>query len=134
MKTFRSILRPLSSAGLSLFVLLVLSVSGLSQSNKADIVGTIKDSSGAAIPGAKVTITKVDTTAERIVTTTDDGNYTAPFFDMGTYKISVTKQGYRTSSQDGVALQTSDRLRVDIELKPGDVTGEVTITAAAPLV
>lgn len=134
MKTFRPILRLLANAGLSLFVLSVLSVSALSQSNKADILGTVKDASGGAVPGATVTITKVDTGAVRTVTTGDEGNYSAPSLDIGIYKVSVTKEGFQTVTRENIVLQTSDRLRVDVELKPGEVSAQVTITAAAPLV
>ncbi|PWT91682.1 MAG: hypothetical protein C5B55_07715, partial [Blastocatellia bacterium] len=134
MKTFRFFLRLLGTAGMSLIVLSILSTSAFSQTNKADIVGTVKDSSGAAIPGATVTITKVDTGAERTVTANDDGNYNAPLLDIGTYKVTATKQGYQTVTRENLVLETNDRLRVDLELKAGDVTAEVTISAAAPLV
>lgn len=112
----------------------ILSVSALAQSSRADIVGTITDSNGAAVQGATVSITKVDTNATRTVTTGDAGEYRAPALDIGIYKVTATKQGFQTVVQESVTLQTSDRLRIDLILTPGNVSGQVTITAGAPLV
>lgn len=115
--------------GVTLFALPVYA-----QSNKADLVGTITDSNGAAVKDATVTITKVDTNASRTVTTGDAGEYQAPALDIGIYKVTVTKQGFQTVTQENVTLQTNDRLRIDLTLAPGTVSGQVTITAGAPLV
>jgi len=106
----------------------------MAQTNKATIVGTVTDASGAVVPGATVKVTKVDTNATREVTTSDSGTYEAPALDIGTYKVSATKQGFKTVAQENIALQTDDRLRIDLAMSPGDISGEVTITAAVPLV
>src|SRR5260370_10434917 len=104
------------------------------QTNKADIVGTVTDSKGGVVKVSTVKVTKVDTGAAREVKSNDNGEYQAPSLEIGTYKITVTKQGFQTAVQENVVLQTNDRLRIDLTLTPGDVTGVVTITAAAPLV
>src|SRR5229473_3563599 len=106
----------------------------VAQTNKADIVGTVTDSNGGVVQGATVKVTKVDTGATREVKSNDNGEYQVPSLEIGTYKITVTKQGFQTAVQENVVLQTNDRLRIDLTLTPGDVTGVVTITAAAPLV
>ena len=116
------------------FVLCALAVSVFAQSSKADIVGTISDSNGAKVEGANVTATKVDTGTQRSATTDSNGNYQLPSLDIGIYKVTVTKQGFQTAAQEQITLQTSDRLRIDLTLSPGDVSAVVTITAAAPLV
>jgi hypothetical protein len=134
MKIFRPILRLLGHTGVSIFVLSLLTFSAFSQTNKADIVGTVKDPSGAIVPGATVTITRVDTGAERTVTTGDNGEYSAPLLDIGLYKVTASKAGYQTVTRENIVLQTGDRLRVDVELTAGEVSAQVTITAAAPLV
>src|SRR6266404_5588105 len=112
----------------------IFAFSTSAQTNKADIVGTVTDSNGAAVQGATVTITKVDTNSTRTVTSGDSGQYEAPLLEIGTYKVTATKQGFQTVTQENIVLQTSDRLRIDLTLPPGEVSGEVTITAAAPLV
>src|SRR5215831_2027206 len=74
----------------------IWAVAALAQSNKADIVGTITDSNGAAVPGATVTITKIDTNATRVVTSGDAGEYNAPSLDIGVYKVTAGKQGFQS--------------------------------------
>jgi len=134
MTTYRPIVRLLRAATVSAFLLTFLSIPAAAQTNKAEIVGTVKDANGAVVPGASVTITKVDTGTERKVTSGDAGEYNAPLLDIGRYKVTATKQGFQTTTNENIVLQTNDRVRVDLELKPGDVSGVVTITAAAPLV
>jgi hypothetical protein len=119
----------------SLAVLLgIIALPVLAQTNKAAIVGTITDTNGAAVPGVTVTIVKVDTNTTRTVTSGDSGQYEAPALEIGTYKVTATKQGFQTVTQENVVLQTNDRLRIDLALPPGNVSGVVTVTAAAPLV
>jgi hypothetical protein len=115
-------------------MLCALSLPAFAQSNKADIVGVVRDSNGAAVKEAGITATKVDTGATREATTDDSGNYQLPSLDIGIYKISATKPGFQTVTQESVTLQTQDRLRIDLTLTPGNVTGQVTVTAEAPLV
>ena len=134
MTTYRPIVRLLKAATVSAFLLTFLSIPATAQTNKAEIVGTVKDANGAVVPGASVTITKVDTGTERKVTSGDEGEYNAPLLDIGRYKVTATKQGFQTTTNENIVLQTNDRVRVDLELKPGDISGVVTITAAAPLV
>src|SRR2546425_7626913 len=112
----------------------IFAFSTVAQTNKAEIVGTVTDSNGAAVQGATVTITKVDTNTSRTVTSGDSGQYEAPLLEIGTYKVTATKQGFQTVTQENVVLQTNDRLRIDLTLPPGNVSGVVTVTAGAPLV
>jgi len=134
MTTYRPIVRLLKAASVSAFLLTFLSIPATAQTNKAEIVGTVKDANGAVVPGASVTITKVDTGTERKVTSGDAGEYNAPLLDIGRYKVTATKQGFQTTTNENIVLQTNDRVRVDLELKPGDISGVVTITATAALV
>ena len=116
------------------FVLAIFALPTLAQTNKAAIVGTVTDSNGAAVQGATITITKVDTSATRDVTSGGSGEYEVPLLEIGTYKITATKQGFQTVTQENVVLQTNDRLRIDLTLPPGAITSVVTVTAGAPLV
>ena len=115
-------------------LLILLALPALGQGNKAAINGTVTDTTGAVVPGATVTVVKVDTSAERTVTAGDDGEFTVPLLDIGVYKLTASKDGFQTTIRDNIVLKTNDRLRVDFELKPGTVSGEVTISAGAPLV
>ena len=69
---------------LAVLFLLLSVVSGFSQSNKATISGTVKDSQGAVVTGAKVVVTNVATNADREVTTNEEGFYRVPLLDIGT--------------------------------------------------
>jgi hypothetical protein len=124
----------LKSVGALVVLLTAVTVPVLAQSNKADIVGTVTDSNGGAVTDATVTGTKVDTGATRTATTDTSGNYQLPLLDIGIYKVTVTKQGFQTVTQENITLQTQDRLRVDLTMAPGTVTGEVTVSAAPTLV
>src|SRR6266550_4303419 len=134
MKIYRAIFHLLRPVVILTCLLAVLSIPAFSQTNKAEIDGTVTDTNGGIVPGATVVILKVDTGATRTLTTGDSGEYAAPLLDIGIYKVTVSKDGYQTAAQENITLQTSDRLRIDVQLKPGTVSGEVTITAAAPLV
>src|SRR3989440_7775803 len=120
--------------GAFVVLLIALAVPAFAQSNKADIVGTVTDSNGGGVSGAEVTATKIDTAASRSASTDTAGNFQLPLLDIGIYKVTATKQGCQAVRQENVTLQTQNRLRIDWTLAPGTVTGEVTMTAAAPLV
>lgn len=129
-----SIVHQLKRVLLFTSLIVLVALPALGQGNKAEINGTVTDTAGAVVPGAKLTIIKVDTGAERTVTASDSGEFTAPLLDIGVYKVTASKDGYQTTVRENIVLQTSDRLRVDFALNPGSVSGEVTITAGAPLV
>ncbi len=129
--TFRNAVVRISAITILLVVCVVFA---WGQTNKADIVGTVTDSSGAAVQAVTVTVTKVDTNATRTVTTGDSGEYQVPLLEIGNYKVSASKQGFQTVNQENIILKTNERLRVDLTLPPGTIEGQVTITAAPPLV
>ncbi len=116
--------------------LLVLTVAALAigQTNKATVSGTVTDSQGAVVGGAKVTVRNTATSATREVTTSVDGNFEVPLLEIGNYSVTVSKQGFSTVKRDGITLQTSTETRVDVQLQVGEITNEVIITSEAPLV
>src|SRR5205809_6602229 len=75
------------------FLVAIFALPTMAQTNKADIGETVTDTNGAAVQGATVTITKVDTNSTRTVTSGDSGQYEAPLLEIGTYKVTATKQG-----------------------------------------
>src|SRR5438876_2239729 len=134
MSSIRNVAHLLVRVVIFTFLVAIFALPTMAQTNKADIVGTVTDTNGAAVQGATVTITKVDTNSTRTVTSGDSGQYEAPLLEIGTYKVTATKQGFQTVTQENVVLQTNDRLRIDLTLPPGNVSGVVTVTAGAPLV
>ena len=98
------------------------------------ILGTVRDSTGAAVPGAQVTITETNKGTSLQFVTDDTGSYTAPFLTPGTYSVTVEKAGFRRQVRSGIVLQVDQRARVDFTLEVGQVTETVDVVAAAPLV
>jgi hypothetical protein len=108
--------------------------SGLyAQAVTASLVGTITDSSGAVVPGAKVTITEVNTGLSRRMETNASGNYSFPALEPGTYRVSVEQAGFRTAVKEGVDLLVNTTVRADLVLQPGAVTEQITVTAEVPI-
>jgi hypothetical protein len=97
------------------------------------IVGTVVDSSGAVVSGAKVTISNVGTGLTRTVITDTVGEYTAPSMPTGSYLVTVEMSGFKTAALSGIELGVAQRLDIDVTLELGNMTESVTIEAATPL-
>ncbi|MEW6733598.1 MAG: TonB-dependent receptor [Acidobacteriota bacterium] len=120
---------------LGLSVLLLLGQTGWAQSDRASIVGTVTDTSGAAVSGATVTVTNTQTNVSRDSTTDENGRYIFPaILEVGTYKVSVKAEGFQPVETEELVLQVNDARSVNIQLTPGQVSDVITVTAEAPLV
>jgi hypothetical protein len=95
------------------------------------LVGSVKDPSGAAVPGAAVTVTQVQTQLTRSVTADQSGDYTISTLSGGTYTVKVSAPGFKTYSQTGVNVTINSITRVDASLALGAVSQSVEVTAAA---
>lgn len=123
----------LAIAALLLGMLLTV-VPAFSQMTTGTILGTVVDTSGAAIPGAKVTVTNSGTGISKTFVTKDDGSYIIPYLIPGTYSITAEKQGFTTVIKTGIVLQVDQKARVDLPLQVGSVKQTVTVKTHAPLV
>jgi len=123
----------LIKARLSLIVMLLLVVgpSLFAQSITGDILGTVRDSSasGAVVPEAKVTLTAMDTAISVVGTTDNEGNYLFAQLKPGNYSVTVSKEGFATSTVTSIELETGQRPRVDFALKVGQATEKVEVSA-----
>src|SRR5690349_17971401 len=119
-----------------LFVFLFLGsvLPALAQFDAATVLGTVRDVSGAVVPGAKVTLTSAGTGISVIKTSNEDGNYEFPAVRPGTYVVTAEKSGFSLALVDNVQVQVAARLRVDLQMAVGQVTEKVQVTAASPLV
>jgi len=119
----------------SIAVLLTLAASAplMAQFETATIVGTVRDTSGAVVPGTTVTLTNTATGVAVTRTTAADGSY--EFFTVkdGIYVITAEKTGFSIALVDNVQAQVGSRLRVDLQLPVGQVSEKVEVTASAPL-
>src|SRR5216684_257880 len=98
------------------------------QTNFGRISGTVKDSNGAAIPNATVTITNLATNLVRTAATDGDGFYTATNLPAGTYSVAAVGAGFKKAEQAGISLVADAHLTVDLALEPGQVTETVVVS------
>ena len=110
---------------------LFLSAPAFGQTNGV-ITGEVKDSSGAFIPGATVTVTHRGTNALRTVQSNNDGLFTFPALPPGTYDVKAELQGFRPVTRD-VELQVAQTARVDFTLDIGGITEALEVSGVAPL-
>ena len=103
--------------------------------DRATITGVVTDSSGAAIPDARVTITDEQTGVKTIVGTNSAGNFSTPPLILGTYRVDIEKQGFKVFSRTGTSLTGAQTVRIDAKLDIGATTETVKVEASTtPLV
>ncbi len=95
------------------------------------ITGTVRDNSGASIPGAAVTVTNVDQGTAYKTTTNASGEYLVAALPPGNYDVNINATGFNPFEDKGVILRVSEKSRVDATLAVGAVKTEVTIESAA---
>lgn len=115
-------------AGLA-FLLLTVSPLGFGQAITGDILGTISDSTGAVVPGARVVLTAVDTGTTWQRTSDASGDYVFAELKPGHYSVEASKAGLQTTTVSNIELLVGQRPRVDVVLKVGAVTQSVTVNA-----
>ena len=95
------------------------------------VLGTVTDSSGAVVPGVVVTVTNVDTNVPFRTVTSSAGDYIAPVLNPGHYRVSAEMQGFQKSVTSSFTLTVDQKIRVNLSLKPGEVSQTVAVTAQA---
>jgi hypothetical protein len=105
----------------------------MAQLDQGAINGVVKDSTGAVIAHAQVTLTNTDTNFALKGTTDARGQYNFSPIKIGNYILSATASGFETTTQEDVRVNIQDRLNIDITLKPGGVKETVTVTGAPPM-
>jgi hypothetical protein len=97
------------------------------QAITSSISGTVTDSSGAAVPGAAVTISDPSQGVTRNVTTNSAGSYLAPGLPAGTYDLSVAVTGFKTYRASGIIVHSAEKIRADATLEVGAVSTAITV-------
>jgi hypothetical protein len=103
------------------------------QATTGDVVGTIVDSTGSAIPGASVELTNVDTHEKRTIVTGDAGQYTFTLLKPNRYSIAISRAGFKKSTTNTFSLAAGDRAREDSTLQVGGEDQTVQVEAQAPV-
>ena len=116
------------------FVLALVSASSaFSQAVNGSLVGIVTDSSGAAVPSARITVIETNTGVRRSTNTNYSGNYTFSDLPPGTYTVTAEQTGFKRASRTGIALVVNSTERVDLMLEPGQITETIEVTAAAAI-
>src|SRR4029077_3138377 len=115
-------------------ITLILGGLACAQVTTGTISGVVQDASGAAIPGAMVTIKNVDTGTTRTLTTDAGGRYEAPNLPLGNYEVTGQQSGFQTEVRSGITLTVGREAVVNLGLKVGQVSERVLVTGEAPLV
>jgi hypothetical protein len=115
-------------------VLLLLSAATAWAQATAQLNGTVRDESGAVLPGVTVTVTQTDTGFTRTDVTDGSGSYVMPNLPTGPYRLEVSLQGFRTYVQTGIVLQVGGSPTINAVLAVGSLQETVSVDAAAPLV
>jgi Carboxypeptidase regulatory-like domain/TonB dependent receptor-like, beta-barrel len=119
---------------LSLSAFLILSLSNLlAQSTYGSVSGTVTDPSGAAVPGANITLTNIGTGEKRTQTSSDNGQYTFVNLFQGSYRIDIEKQGFKHFARPGVVVEVQQDSHIDAALTVGQVSETVEVTSEIPL-
>src|SRR5262252_8007322 len=115
------------------FILLTLaaSVPAFAQSTAANgtIEGAISDTSGGVLPGVTVTVTNVETGAERSVTTNEKGLYRAPLLPLGKYRVVAELQGFKKFEKTSITLSVGQTVVVNASLSVGTVSETITVSS-----
>lgn len=118
-----------------LTLLMMFAAALMAQTFRGTILGTVTDSSGAVVSGAKITVHNQATGLDRSTESSADGSYSVPELPIGTYSVSISSPGFRTSVTNGVAVDVSAERRVDAQLSTGQVSQVVEVSSETlPLV
>ena len=96
----------------------------------ASISGTVRDGSGASLPGAAISVRNTETGAERKLVSDDHGRYSAPSIAVGRYQVSAAKEGFASQTKTGIDLVVGQTVEVDLQLPVGDLKQMVTVEEA----
>lgn len=110
---------------------LVFSAGLMAQTTDATMVGDIADPQGALITGASVTVTNIATGVSREVKTAESGEYRVFPLNPGTYEVSVSAPGFKTTVQRNIVVDAAANVKVDFKLEIGAISEQVEVQATA---
>jgi hypothetical protein len=114
-------------------LLLALASGAVAQEFRATVKGQVVDTSGAALPGATVTVRNQETGEVGTAVTNGEGNYTLPFLRPGRYSVTVEMSGFQKFTQADMRLEVSQVAVINAKLGVGGLTESVNVSAEAPL-
>ncbi len=115
-------------------VLVFASSVTMAQENTGSVTGTVKDSAGAAVPGAKVTLSGPGLVRSLDATSSKDGSFIFPKVPSGVYNVTVSQTGFKTVKNEDVSVVLGQASNVDVALSAGAVTESVTVNAGSDII
>src|SRR3989475_13207094 len=103
------------------------------QTSTATILGTVKDASGALVPGVSITVKHTESGLTRTVVSSEQGAYTAPLLPVGAYEITTTMPGFKQVVRSGINLVVGQEAEVGLTLEVGAAVKQVTGSDEATL-
>src|SRR5262249_28824316 len=128
-------LRVLAGAGTAIVALIALGTClSVAQTSTATILGTVKDTSGALVPGVSITIKHTETGQTRTAISSETGDYNVPLLPVGAYEITTAMPGFKQQVSSGINLAVGQQAVINLTLEVGAPAEQVTVTEEAPLV
>jgi len=121
-------------SGATIAVAVLSLAAAFAQTAGARLEGIVKDASQAVIPGVAVTVTNEGTNISTTSTTNETGFYVFVNLPPGTYTLASELQGFKRYVNKGIVLQVGATITINITLQTGELTAEVVVSAAAPLI
>jgi hypothetical protein len=118
----------------AVFLFLTTASTSLWAQATAQISGTVKDPSGAVLPGVEITATQTGTGVARNTVSNETGSYVLANLALGPYRLEVSLPGFRTYVQNGIVLEVNSSPVVNVTLEVGQITESVEVQANAALV
>ena len=104
------------------------------QATTAQIIGIVKDASGAVLPGVEITVTQTATGGKRSTVTNETGNYVLASLPLGPYMLEASLPGFKSYVQSGIVLRVDDSPTINVVLQIGEVSEQIEVQANAGLV
>ena len=116
------------------FAPMLLPAFSAAQEFRGTISGTVTDATGAAIPGANVTVRETRTGSVSTTKSDSAGEYVAPFLLPGTYQITISLAGFQQVQRGNITLQSQEHPIINLTLPVGEASQTITVTSDVPLV
>lgn len=106
----------------------------LAQTSTATILGLVRDTSGALVPGVSITVKHTESGLTRSVVSGGNGAYNVPLLPVGVYEVTTTMPGFKQEVRSGINLVVGEEAVIDLTLEVGANTEQITVSEEAPLV
>ena len=134
LKIRQRVARNAAKSAIRLFPVIILLTASLRAQVTGAVSGTVEDSSGKAVAGAAITVTSVETGAQRHATTDSAGYYSVRALPLGSTEVRVEKAGFKPVNRTGVRLALDENATVNFRLEVGEIVSQVNVSEQAPIV